>query len=84
MRSRPGEDVGKKVSLGCWEQCVQCGLCSSGLSVGEAVPPWTDGAFHQTDVQKDNTCSGPCPALLQVIGLDPSPSLLHSDRQDAH
>lgn len=60
---------------------VQCGLCSSGLEVGEAVPPWTDGAFYQTDAQMDNTCSGPCPALLQGIDLDLFPSLLHNDHQ---
>lgn len=60
---------------------VQCGLCSSGLSVGEAVSPWTDGAFYQTDAQTDNTCSGPCPTLLQGTDLDLILSLLHNDHQ---
>lgn len=87
---------GKKKKEWIWQSCqqegfsqvlggalssVQCGLCSSGLKVGEAVPPWTDGAFYQTDAQTDNTCSGPCPALLQGTDLDLFPSLLHNDHQ---
>lgn len=36
---------------------------------------------HSTDAQKDNTCSGPCLARIQAIGLDLSLALLPSDCQ---